>query len=103
MKYEFTPSFETDLRRLRPEHLREFRAVVAERFAPACDAFVAQPRTKWPASLRVKPVVGTRGILEMTWSFTSPDGRATFEFVTVGSELVCGWRRVGGHGVFADP
>ncbi len=39
----------------------------------------------------------------MTWSFASPDGRATFELVTIGGELRCRWRRVGDHDVFEQP
>jgi hypothetical protein len=39
----------------------------------------------------------------MTWSFASPDGRATFEFVTIGGQLHCRWRRIGDHGVFRNP
>jgi hypothetical protein len=46
---------------------------------------------------------GTSGIWEMTWSFASPDGRATIEFVRRDDELICRWRRVGDHGVFRDP
>ncbi|WP_268968313.1 hypothetical protein [Tomitella gaofuii] len=42
-------------------------------------------------------------MLEMTWSFASPDGRATFELVTVDGELRCRWRRVGDHGEFTRP
>jgi hypothetical protein len=53
--------------------------------------------------LRVKPVRSAPGILEMTWSFASPDGRATFELVTVEGELRCRWRRVGDHEVFKQP
>jgi hypothetical protein len=39
----------------------------------------------------------------MTWSFAGPDGRATFELVTVDSELRCRWRWIGGHNVFTSP
>ena len=39
----------------------------------------------------------------MTWSFASPDGRATFEIVTVDGEQRIRWRRVGGHEVFRNP
>jgi hypothetical protein len=103
MKFETTPAFAADLRRLKPEHLSEFRKVVREKFVPACDAHAADPATPWPASLRVKPVRSAGGVLEMTWSLASPDGRATFEFVTVEAELRVRWRRVGDHDVFKKP
>lgn len=103
MKFETTPAFDADYRRLTPEHAAAFRAVVRERFAPACDAYAKEPDTPWPAGLRVKSVRGASGVLEMTWSFTGPDGRATFELVTVDGELRCRWRRVGDHAVFHDP
>jgi hypothetical protein len=103
VKFETTPAFDADIRRLRPEHLTAFKQVVRDKFAPACDAYVANPAARWPASLRVKPVRGASGVFEMTWSFASPDGRATFELVTRNGELRCRWRRVGDHDVFKDP
>lgn len=103
MKFETTPAFDSDVRRLKPERLAEFRKVVLEKFAPACDALAVDPSTPWPRSLRVKSVRSTSGILEMTWSFASPDGRATFELVTVDGELRVRWRRVGDHDVFKSP
>ena len=74
-----------------------------EKFVPACDALAADPAASWPASLRVKSVRGAPGVLEMTWSFASLDGRATFELLTIEGELLVRWRRVGGHDVFKDP
>lgn len=103
MKFETTPAFDSDYRHLEPEYRAAFRAVVASKFAPACDAFAADPARPWPASLRVKSVTNAPGVLEMTWSFASPDGRATFELVTVAGELRCRWRRVGDHAVFREP
>lgn len=103
MKFTATPGFIADLRRLKLEHQAIFRAVVREKFAPACDAFARDPATPWPASLRVKSVRGAKGILEMTWSFASPDGRATFELRNVDGALQCFWRRIGDHGVFRSP
>lgn len=41
--------------------------------------------------------------IEMTWSFASPDGQATFQFVSEGDAWVCVWRRIGDHGVFGRP
>ncbi|MFT4166945.1 MAG: hypothetical protein QM650_17035 [Microlunatus sp.] len=103
MKFETTPAFDNDYRRLKREHAETFKRVVREKFAPACDAYAEATSTTWPAALRVKPVRSAPGIWEMTWSFASPDGRATFETVTVDGELRCRWRRVGDHDVFKNP
>lgn len=103
MKFETTPSFDADYRRLKPEHAAEFITVLREKFIPACDALAANPAAPWPASLRVKSVRGAGGVLEMTWSFASPDGRATFEVITVDGEPRVRWRRVGDHAVFKNP
>jgi hypothetical protein len=39
----------------------------------------------------------------MTWSFSGPDGRATFEWVLVDGEPGIRWRRIGGHAIFGSP
>lgn len=103
MNFETTPAFDGDYPRLKREHATAFRAVFREKFAAACDAYAKDPATPWPASLRVKPVRSAPGVLEMTWSFASPDGRATFELVGVDGELRCRWRRIGDHDVFEKP
>lgn len=103
MKFETTPAFDADYRRLKREHAVAFTSAVREKFAPACDAYAAEPTTPWPASLRVKSVQSAPGVLEMTWSCASPDGRATFELITVDGELRCRWRRVGDHDVSKNP
>lgn len=103
MKFETTPAFDADYRRLKPEHRETLRRVLRNKFIPACDALAADPSTAWPRSLRVKAIQGAPGILEMTWSFASPDGRATFELVTVEGEFRCRWRRIGDHSVFSAP
>lgn len=36
MKFETTPAFDSDYRRLKREHAEEFKQVVREKFAPAC-------------------------------------------------------------------
>lgn len=103
MKFETTPAFDTDYKRLKRVHQTTFRSVVKEKFAPACNAHAVDPASPWPASLRVKSVRNAPGILERTWSFASPDGRATFELVTNSGELHCRWRRVEDHDVFRQP
>lgn len=103
MKFQTTPAFDTDYRRLKPEHQATFRDVVRTSFAPACSAFAENPISGWPARLRIKSMRGAPGIYEMTWSFSSPDGRATFELITINGEKYCRWRRVGDHGVYRNP
>lgn len=102
MKFETTPAFDADFRRLKADFKKAFRSVVSDSFAPACDEFAATRSYVWPASLRVSRMKGTAGVWEMTWSFASPDGRATFEFIRRDKELICRWRRIGDHSVFKD-
>jgi hypothetical protein len=103
VKFETTPAFDNDFRRLKTDFKKAFSSVVRDSFAPACDQFASTPGYVWPAALRVSRMKGTSGVWEMTWSFASPDGRATFEFARRGGERICRWRRVGDHGVFKDP
>ena len=103
MKFETTPAFDADVKRLKPEHRATFREALKTKFIPACAALEVDPAAVWPQGLRVKSIQGAPGVLEMTWSFASPDGRATFELVTVDEQLRCRWRRVGDHDVFKDP
>lgn len=107
MKFERTNSFKSDYRGLSPREQELFKQAV-RRFSDGCDKFVqTNGRAAWPSSLRVKAVVGTRGIHEMNWSFSGPDGRTTWEWCTVAIEGVAypavRWRRVGGHAIFVDP
>lgn len=107
MKFRRTEAFKRDFKRIKEQHKAEFRRVVYEKFSPACDGWAAAVGARrsyvWPASLRVDELKGTAGIMEMTWSFASPDGRATFALVSEAGEWYCVWRRVGDHAVFDSP
>lgn len=61
------------------------------------------PTIDWPSHLRVKDVKGSPNVLEMTWSFAGPDGRATFQIESRNGEDYFVWRRIGDHRVFNDP
>ena len=102
MKFELSASFVADFRRLKPEHQRAFRALMPE-FSAACDEQARVRGFRWPRSLRVSRLRGTADIWEMTWSFSGPDGRATFQFLRRGDESIFLWRRVGDHAVFKEP
>lgn len=103
MKWEATPAFDADLRRLSADELKLFRTVVRDSFVPAAERRAANPTAPWPKSLRVKDVEGAPGIRELTWSFAGPDGRATFEWITIDGEQAVRRRRVGGHEILNDP
>jgi hypothetical protein len=107
VRFQTTHSFEADYKKLTDSEKRLFRDAV-RKFNKACDAAVAPGgRTRWPKSLRVKDVEGAPGIWEMTWSFSGPDGRATWEWTTVDldGEAVPAvrWRRIGSHSIFGNP
>lgn len=103
MKYQTTPAFDADVRRLSKGERELFLKVVGEAFVPAAERRAANPSSPWPKKLRVKAVAGATGIWELTWSFSGPDGRATFEWVAIDGEPGILWRRVGGHEIFGDP
>jgi hypothetical protein len=107
MRFEVTHSFAADYKKLSDRERRLFREAV-RRFNQACDAArVRGERPRWPKALRVKSVEGAPGIWEMTWSFSGPDGRATWEWATAEVEgevvPVVRWRRIGGHSIFKNP
>lgn len=104
MKFERTPAFDNDIRRLKKSGEFEiFRDAVRQHFIPAAERRVADPSSTWPRRLRIKRVEGTSELLEMTWNFEQPDGRATWEWVEVEGEPAVRWRRVGSHAIFKDP
>ena len=102
MKHDELPSFARDWGRLSPGEQAMFLAVLPD-FVLACERFAHDPTTPWPRSLRVKRVHGAPRVWEMTWDFTGPDGRATFEWIAIAGELALRWRRVGRHEIFGRP
>ena len=102
MKYVVLDSFRADYKRLSRGEQAKFKSAL-EVFTAAGDRYAADSSVSWRASLRVKDVENAPGILEMTWSFSGPDGRATFEWVQIDGRLGLRWRRIGGHGIFKNP
>ncbi|MDQ1414034.1 MAG: hypothetical protein QOE07_2622 [Acidimicrobiaceae bacterium] len=108
MRFERTEPFKADYQRLTEDEREKFRAA-ARSFNTACDQFVeTKDPSSWPRNLRVKSVVNAPGIFEMTWSFSGPDGRATWEWTTVidADERqwpAVRWRRLGTHLIFREP
>jgi hypothetical protein len=103
VKYSRADSFKRDYQRLSPSEQEEFKKSVMEDFVPAAERCVADGTSAWPNGLRVKGVQGAPGVWEMTWSFTNPDGRATFEWANIDGAAAIRWRRVGSHAIFSNP
>jgi hypothetical protein len=109
LRYEPTQSFSGDYKRLGEVEKNLFHQAVHD-FNEACDAYV-RDRQPFPGHLRVKPVQGAPGIFEMTWSFSGPDGRATWEWIQVEveeageirHEPAVRWRRLGDHSILKGP
>lgn len=107
MKYEITDSARADFSKLNESHKPLARRGMAT-FAKACGDHTDPGDVSFPASLRVKAVQGAPGVFEMTWNFSGPDGRATFEWATVTSDdgttaVMVRWRRIGDHKIFKNP
>jgi len=102
LKYVVSGSFKADYKRFSRDEQATFKSVLTA-FVPACDRHAVDPSVAWPASFRVKALENAPGIMEMTWSFSGPDGRATFEWLQIDRRLGLRWRRIGGHGVFKNP
>ncbi len=106
MKYVLLASFKADFKRLTPAEQELFSEAV-RKIDAAFSSFRRKGGEKrlpqWPAALRIKPIAGAPGIWEMTWSFSGPDGRATFELVDIEGEPAIRWRRIGDHKIFREP
>ena len=108
MRFERTDPFKADYKRLSETEREQFRAAARD-FNKACDHFAGtQDPSVWPASLRVKAVTGAPGVFEMTWSFSGPDGRATWDWTTATDSAgrpcpAVRWRRLGTHRIFRNP
>lgn len=101
MKYDAAASFHADFRRLSGQEKSLFREAVRQ-LNRAYETRGADRIPHWPAALRIKSIQGRPEVWEMTWSFSGPDGRATFEFASIDGELAIRWLRIGDHSIFRD-
>ena len=107
MRFEITASARSDYAKLTKKEQELFREAVAI-FNVAADRFAATGDISvWPTKLRVKSMTHAPGIFEMTWSFSVPDGRGTWEWISLVDENgrtqpVVRWRRTGRHDILTN-
>jgi hypothetical protein len=98
VKYQTTAGFDLALAKLPREHRRLFVDAVRSHFIPALAAGPQRGEAPWPGRLRIHKV---GEVYSMTWSFTSPDGRALFVIGpdTDGEPLLT-WLAIGYHDIY---
>lgn len=102
MKYDRSDPFKADYKDLSDAEKTLFRAAVAlinQTYA----AHEGDGIPHWPAELRIQRVRRLAGVWEMTWHFSGPDGRATFEYITIEDKPAIKWRRIGTHRILDNP
>lgn len=94
MKFQTTPAFDRDFKRLPDQHRTKFRDLVPV-FNAAAERAARGDDNPWPKGMRVKQIKRARGIWELTRSMRDPDGRATWEWTEADGQAAIRWRRIG--------
>lgn len=104
MKFRSNAAFDRDFARLPHEHRAQFQTAVPDHFLPTIAAGAFTGSSPWPRRLRIHRLTDS-AIYSLTWSFASPDGRATFHLDTTpdDGEPILVWRRIGDHSIYHDP
>jgi len=104
MKYRRLPSFLADWTALSPSERDLVKHWLSEVFLPAVTAYERDPVGHvWPKALRFERIHDSGGICAVTWSFSGPDGRATFQIISLGDQPILVWRRIGHHDIYRQP
>jgi hypothetical protein len=98
VRYQTTAGFDNALAKLPQEHRKMFINAVRTHLIPAPAARAHRGEAPWPKRLRVHKV---GEVYSLTWSFSSPDGRALF---TIGpdtdGEPLLAWLAIGYHNIY---
>lgn len=82
MRFEFTESFHRDYIGDLNDAERSLLGQVLILFEEGCERYLAtDSHSSWPKSLGVRELANTAGIYEFTWSFTSENGKVTWEWI----------------------
>jgi hypothetical protein len=98
VRYQATAGFDLALAKLPREHRRLFIDAVRAHLIPALAAGAHRGEAPWPKRLRVHKI---GEVNSLTWSFSSPDGRAPFAISpdNDGAPLLT-WLAIGYHDIY---
>jgi hypothetical protein len=104
MRYERTERFKADWKSL-TDNERSIVLSALPRFNAAADDVADNgfDHHRWPSALRVHDIAGAPGVWSMTWHFSGPDLRATFEWTGAEDAPAIRWRRLGRHDIYRAP
>jgi hypothetical protein len=98
VRYQTTAGFDGALAKLPGEHRRLFIEAVRGHLLPALAAGAHRGDEPWPKRLRIHKI---GEVYSLTWSFSSPDGRALFTISQDSDgEPVLTWLAVGYHDIY---
>ena len=104
MRFERTASFKADWKRLDNGERGVVRSQITAFNLAADDvADNSGDKSRWPTALRIHDIENAKGVWSVTFKFSGPDIRATFEWGhdSEGPKIV--WRRISGHKIYRNP
>ncbi len=101
MRQVFLAKFDRDFKKLKLEHKKLFLEM-HEKFTEDLTNTVNE-NLMHSKKYRIRILKNTDEIWELTWSYSRPDGRATFHIAEIDGEPTIVWRRIGDHYIFKQP
>lgn len=98
MREVYSESFKRDFKKLKREHKRLFIEMQSV-FIVELEEYLLDKKSI-SNKFRLKELRHTNNVWSMTWSFSRPAGRATFQLIEMKNELTLIWLRIGNHDIY---
>jgi mRNA-degrading endonuclease YafQ of YafQ-DinJ toxin-antitoxin module len=98
MKEIYSESFKRDFKKLKREHKKLFIELQSI-FIGELEEYLLEKKSV-SNKFRFKEMRHSNNVWSMTWSFSRPAGRATFQLAEIENELTVIWLRIGNHDVY---
>ncbi len=98
MREIYSESFKRDFKKLKREHKKLFIELQSV-FLKEMEEYLLEEKSV-SKKFRLKEMRHSNNVWSMTWSFSRPAGRATFQLTEIGNELAVIWLRIGNHDIY---